>query len=147
MIVIVLIFKLKTVVYSMSSATNCLKVGLDCKDPKISKIIRYDFYVDDLLTGGSELTEVKYIRDEVTKELALAYMPLRKWKFNEPRLVWDVGSTSLDLNIGSAEPDKLLGLGWYADSDELGIPIKLADSSAGHTKRDLLSVIARIFIP
>ncbi|KAH9640754.1 hypothetical protein HF086_007325 [Spodoptera exigua] len=82
-----------------------------------------------------------------------ACMPLRKWRSNNPKLALDGVSASsdfpapVDLDIASHEPDKLLGLGWYVAADELGFPISLSKSSAGHTKRDLLSVIARIFDP
>lgn len=146
------VYELNTVTYGTASApflaTRCLKqIGLECCNPKISEIITHDFYVDDLLTGCDDLDEAKFIRSQVTNELASACMPLRKWKSNEPQLVSDTISDSFDLNIGSNEPDKLLGLGWYVNSDELGFPLKLSEPSAGYTKRDLLSAIARIFDP
>ncbi|KAH9628959.1 hypothetical protein HF086_011226, partial [Spodoptera exigua] len=144
--------KLNTVTYGTASApflaTRCLKqIGLECRDPKISEIIIHDFYVDDLLTGGRDLDEVRFIRAEVTKALASACMPLRKWRSNDPQLVSDAVPQSFHLNIGSDEPDKLLGLGWHVNSDDLGFPIGFTKSTNGYTKRDLLSVIARIFDP
>ncbi|KAH9640964.1 hypothetical protein HF086_015060, partial [Spodoptera exigua] len=144
--------KLNTVTYGTASApflaTRCLKqIGLECRDPKISEIIIHDFYVDDLLTGGRDLDEVRFIRAEVTKALASACMPLRKWRSNDPQLVSDAVPQSFNLNIGSDEPDKLLGLGWHVNSDDLGFPIGFTKSTNGYTKRDLLSVIARIFDP
>ncbi|XP_049881954.1 uncharacterized protein LOC126377964 [Pectinophora gossypiella] len=48
--------------------------------------------------------------------------------------------------MGSDTPNKLLGLGWLPTSDELCFPIDSL-ASAGNTKRDLLSVISRIFDP
>ncbi|XP_049884023.1 uncharacterized protein LOC126379357 [Pectinophora gossypiella] len=145
------IFELHTVTYGTTSApflaTRCLKqIGLDCSKEKIAEIIQHDFYVDDLLTGGDDLNHVINIRKEVTNELASAGMPLRKWKSNEPKLVPETFHTPLDLNFGSQEPSKLLGLGWHADSDELCFPIGDFISN-GNTKRAILSVIAQIFDP
>ena len=99
------------------------------------------------LTRFWQLDEVRLIREEVTKLLASAGMPLRKWKSNEPQLLTEVDKSWLNLNIGSSEPDKLLGLGWYASSDELVFSIGSTLSCNSNTKRDLLSVIARIFDP
>lgn len=49
--------------------------------------------------------------------------------------------------MGSSEPNKLLGLDWFANTDELGFLISSKMPSNGSTKRELLSAIARIFDP
>ncbi|CAK1597961.1 unnamed protein product [Parnassius mnemosyne] len=144
-------FQLNTVTYGTASApflaTRCLKqLGLQCKNKAIADIIMHDFYVDDLLTGADDLDDVKAIRQGVAEVLASARMPLRKWRSNDPELLSEIANTSLDLNIGSREPDKLLGLGWHSDSDELCFPLNSLVPD-GNTKRDLLSVIAQIFDP
>ncbi|CAG9109947.1 unnamed protein product [Plutella xylostella] len=144
-------FKLNTVTYGTASApflaTRCLKqLGLECNDKKTAEIILHDFYVDDLLTGSDDLEEAKAIRESVTTVLASAGMPLRKWRSNEPELLSEISETSLDLNIGSQEPNKLLGLGWHSDSDDLCFPLNSLVTD-GNTKRELLSVIAQVFDP
>ncbi|XP_063630400.1 uncharacterized protein LOC134801733 [Cydia splendana] len=146
-----LVHELNTVSYGTASApflaTRCLKqIGLDCDDEKVKEVIVHDFYVDDLLTGGDDLTAVEEIRHKVTQALSSAGMNLRKWKSNEPRLLCEPSQSSVNLNIGSNEPSKTLGLGWHPESDELYFPIgKLVPK--GNTKRDMLSVIAQIFDP
>lgn len=147
-------YELNTVTYGTASApflaTRCLRqLGLECKDEKIAEIINRDFYVDDLLTGTDDFDEAVSIRDEVTKTLASACMPLRKWKSNEPKLLVSKGSSStLNLDIGSSAHNKLLGLYWQVDSDLLKFPIgSLKPKSNKNTKRDLLSIIAQIFDP
>lgn len=145
------VFQLNTVTYGTSSApflaTRCLKqIGLDCSDPKIAEIIINDFYVDDLLTGGTNINEVLAIREKVTNSLAAAGMPLRKWKSNDPQLTIGCTQPSFDLNIGAAEPSKTLGLGWLTASDELCFPIG-NDIAVHKSKRGILSVIAQIFDP
>lgn len=77
------VFTLNTVTYGTVSApflaTRCLKqLSFECKNDKIANIIKHDFYVDDLLTGGNHLSEVMFIRNQVTNTLASACMPLRK---------------------------------------------------------------------
>lgn len=146
------VFKLNTVTYGTASApflaTRCLKqLGIECTNEKIATIIKHDFYVDDLLTGGNDLTEVIDIRNEVTNVLASACMPLRKWKSNAPQVVSETFQSSLDLGIASSEHNKLLGLDWFTNSDELGFSISSKMPSNGSSKRDLLSAIACIFDP
>ncbi|XP_045541542.1 uncharacterized protein LOC123723046 [Papilio machaon] len=144
-------YELNTVTYGTASApylaTRCLKqIGLECNDANISEVIMHDFYVDDLLTGGDSIQEVLDIRDKVSKELASAGMHLRKWKSNEPQVILKSDDPSLNLNIGSTEPCKTLGLSWLIESDDLHFStnnIKLNKL----TKRGLLSVISQIFDP
>lgn len=164
------VYKLNTVTYGTASApflaTRCLKqVGLDYRNEaiktssssvgkscsgnrdRIADVIIHDFYVDDLLTGADDVNELEFIRTEVTNALASARMPLRKWRSNVPALVHGDSQSTLDLDVGASESNKLLGLDWFATSDELGFsssPLPFKDSV---TKRDILSAIARIFDP
>lgn len=145
------VFQLNTVTYGTSSApflaTRCLKqIGLECEDEVLREVIVHDFYVDDLLTGGDDLNQVKAIQMEVAAALRSACMNLRKWKSNSPHLLTCSGSSSLDLNIGVAEPGKTLGLGWQPASDELHFPI--GNLTLGrYTKREMLSVMSQVFDP
>ncbi|CAH0401410.1 unnamed protein product [Chilo suppressalis] len=136
--------KLNTVTYGTVSApflaTRCLmQIGLDCTNQTVTEIIKHDFYVDDLLTGGDNLSSMQGIRNDITDALASAGMTLRKWLSNEPQLVLDSSNSSLNLNIGSDEPNKLLGLGWQSSTDKLCFPIHLSLPNS-KTKRDLLSL-------
>lgn len=144
-------FQLNTVTYGTASApflaTRCLKqLGVSCKDSRISEIIINDFYVDDLLTGGTEINELLEIREKVTSVLASAGMPLRKWRSNDSQLESGGVLSSKDLNIGTVEPSKTLGLGWITSSDQLCFPIGKSIASC-NSKRGILSVIAQIFDP
>uniref|UniRef100_A0A2A4JM97 Uncharacterized protein n=1 Tax=Heliothis virescens TaxID=7102 RepID=A0A2A4JM97_HELVI len=146
-------YQLNTVTYGTSSApflaTRCLKqLGLECSDKKAAEVILHDFYVDDLLTGGDDLNEVRDLRHKVTSTLASAKMNLRKWKSNDDRLLTDTDSPqpSLDLNIGGFESSKTLGLGWQSQSDQLYFPISQL-VNCKNTKRGILSIISQIFDP
>ena len=85
-------YQLNTVTYGTASApylaTRCLRqLGLECADKEVGDVILHDFYVDDLLTGGDDVSKVKELRHKVTSTLALAQMNLRKWKSNDAQLV------------------------------------------------------------
>ncbi|XP_061717053.1 uncharacterized protein LOC133524913 [Cydia pomonella] len=144
-------YQLNTVSYGTASAAflacRCLKqIGLDCQDKPLSEIIIHDFYVDDLLTGGDDFDEVIRLRQGVTDALAAARMHLRKWKSNDPRLIDSFSPESKNLNMGTSESGKILGLGWHPDADQLYFPIGISVPK-GTTKRDILSTIAQIFDP
>ncbi|KAH9639149.1 hypothetical protein HF086_018217 [Spodoptera exigua] len=124
-------------------------LGIECDDERISEIITHDFYVDDLLSGGDDLSDVKNMRDRLTSVLASACFPLRKWQSNEPQLVSELAHSSRNLNIGGNEPSKTLGLGWQAVADELCFPTShsIAKTELVCTKRSMLSIISQIFDP
>jgi len=78
--------------------------------PVISDIIKNDFYVDDLLTGGNTIDEVKGTKSEVSRVLLTGGFPLRKWNSNTPAIVVDeTKSSSVDQPIG----DEVKTLGLY----------------------------------
>lgn len=145
------VFQLNTVTYGTASApflaTMCLnQLSLECDDPKVKEIVAHDFYVDDLLTGGDDYSEVNDLRCKITSVLDSACMPLRKWKSNCADLMSDSINSSIDLNVGGNEPSKTLGLGWQTKDDCLCFSIGTTILS-GTTKREMLSVISQVFDP
>lgn len=146
-----MIFQLNTVSYGTASApflaTRCLQqLGLECLDDKIKEIIVHDFYVDDLLSGGDTVDEVRFIKERVSFELQSACMPLRKWRSNVPELVSESKDSPVDLNIGATASSKTLGLNWNVNLDMLNFPVE-ESLKGGNTKRDILSIISQIFDP
>ncbi|XP_072389614.1 uncharacterized protein [Diabrotica undecimpunctata] len=87
-------FALNTVTYGQASASflaiRCLfELANECQlsQPEIAKILRQDFYVDDLLTGADTITEASNICREVSRILLTGCFPLRKWISNDPRVL------------------------------------------------------------
>ncbi|XP_062532995.1 uncharacterized protein LOC134201760 [Bombyx mori] len=85
-------YELNTVTYGTATApylaTRCLRqLGLECSNERVSEVILHDFFVDDLLTGGDDLSEVQDLRQKVSAVLASAQMVLRKWKSNKSTLM------------------------------------------------------------
>lgn len=66
--------QLNTVTYGTACApylsTRCLvQLAMECSDPVVSKVIKNDFYVDDLLTGAATEGELAHILKTVTEVL------------------------------------------------------------------------------
>lgn len=77
------------------------------------------FYVDDMLTGGEDISKLVNVVTEVTRILSTANFNLRKWVSNEKRILneIDVMMHSTRVNLGVTENTKTLGMIWNANSD------------------------------
>jgi len=150
------VFELNTVTYGTASApylaTRCLmELAIENEQqwPEISKLIRRDFYVDDLLTGANSIEEARDIVHKVSQILSSAGFNLRKWISNETAVLRDVPenkqSTS-KINIKGGVPTKILGLVWQTDQDTLVYTIKDLPPLKV-SKRQILSEITQIFDP
>lgn len=90
-------FELNTLTYGTLSApflaTKCLielANQVEGQFPLIAKIIRKDFYVDDLLTGGKTIEEAVEIQQKVAHILSSAGFQLWKWASNEPAVIRNI---------------------------------------------------------
>ena len=63
-----------------------LQLAETTKDPAASIALKFDMYVDDLLTGTSQ-TEAKALQDVLIEHLATAGFQLRKWSSIDNSLV------------------------------------------------------------
>nr|XP_049704680.1 uncharacterized protein LOC126056266 [Helicoverpa armigera] len=143
------VYRLNTVTYGTASAPflsmRCLKqLGSDCADKTVANIIYQDFYVDDLITGFDDKKALLQVCDKVSTVLKSGCFVLRKWLFN-----FDLSSenTSKNLSLGESCQSKTLGLGWFANTDELHYTTKLSLTGSHVTKRIMLSAISQIYDP
>jgi len=115
-------YRLKTVTYGTKPAsyiaTGCLrKLSEENKIqyPIASEVITSDFYMDDLLSGASSLSEAIKLRDDLITILDSAGLQLRKWVSNKAQVLNDIPNMDNDpmrtLNRDSS-PVKTLGLFW-----------------------------------
>ena len=96
------------------------------------------FYVDDLLTGESDVNRASALKQRATEILQAADMNLRCWKSNERSLCEDP----------QLEETKVLGIGWMLTSDEFRVPIPPTTFlETVLTKRNVLRYIASIYDP
>lgn len=143
--------RLKTVTYGLASATylstKCLSVlAEDCNDELIANIIKHDHYVDDLVTGSNNESELLYIQRKVSDILGSGGFKLRKFRSNLPSIL---SSSVIDQNtkVSLSESTNTLGLDWNPKTDTLHISIEIPNNNDVVTKRSILSASFKIFDP
>jgi len=115
-----------------------------------AKIVRRDFYVDDLISGGDSVEEVREIRRQVKELLSRGHFPIRKLCSNESAAL--EGESECDkeqlikFNDGS-DVAKALGLVWDPSSDQLLFNFSQLPTNQRPTKRVALSTIAKFYDP
>lgn len=149
-------YHLNTVTYGTACAPYLAiktlhKLAEDCQveNPRISKIIRENFYMDDLLCGASSPEEASKLIYELNQIMESGGFTLRKWASNSPEAIGHVTEERRLMHSNGKPEDeqvvKVLGLTWNSSEDT--IQLQIAKTSEVKTKRDLLSFIARTFDP
>ncbi|XP_037929892.1 uncharacterized protein LOC119664680 [Teleopsis dalmanni] len=146
-------YQLNTVTYGTSSApflaTRCLRHLSDLNQSTLpigSNVIRTDFYVDDLLTGADSFNELETIRRQVTQILETAGFQLAKWFSNHPTYQ-DDKQLKKSLNITDIDTTKALGIQWHTTKDVFRFQLDDTYLNLRATKRNILSISARLFDP
>lgn len=151
-------YHLTTVTYGTAPAsflaTRCLAqvASENSQDfPRAAEIIRADFYVDDLLTGGDNLKETVELQRQIIEILDKYGFSLHKWCSNYDELLDMIPEhkreTQLPLKFRSNENIHTLGLIWDPLRDILKYEISIKPNNELVTKRSVLSTIASIYDP
>lgn len=142
-------FELSTITYGTVSAPFLATRTLIqlAKDeghnfPLAAPIVKDDFYVDDVLSGAKTLPECIEIQHQLTSLLKRAGMRLHKWCGSHPQLASASGG-SYEFSSGET---KTLGVIWNSTDDCFCFKVSKT-SSVTHTKRTVLSTIAKLFDP
>ncbi|GFW96374.1 integrase catalytic domain-containing protein [Trichonephila clavipes] len=145
------VYELKTVTYGTASApylaTRVLQqLALDEeKDfPLASEVLLQDFYMDDCLSGASELSEFEKLKSELTQILQRGGMTLLKWCSNKAPST-ELREFSLDRSSEEVMV-KTLGMLWDSSGDSFTYKVTTS-TDCNYIKRDVLSQIARIYDP
>ncbi|XP_072400953.1 uncharacterized protein [Diabrotica undecimpunctata] len=148
-------YKLKTLTYGTAPAAFLAIRSLQqlahenqLNLPLASQVILKDFYVDDLLTGGSSIEEVKSLKDELNNILCTAGFSLRKWVSNKPEIFDEDIQIKGDIEHYLADDvtTKTLGLYWNSKIDSLQYKINFSNYTKV-SKRTVLSLVSQIFDP
>ncbi|GFX75852.1 integrase catalytic domain-containing protein [Trichonephila clavipes] len=151
----ILTYRLKTVTYGLSNAPflairTLQQLAKDEKSrfPLASETLLYDTYMDDIVSGAPDLETAQQLQSQLKDALQSCGMNLHKWSSNSPELLnsslsSDVEhsfSTDIDLSV------KTLGISWKPFEDYFVFKVSV---SAKHiyTKREVLSVIAKLYDP
>lgn len=118
------VYELNTITYGTASASylaiRCIhEIGhqISTQNPFISSIILHDFYVDDLLTGGTTVQQAMRIKSDLTDILSSYGFELRKWIANNSEIINNENHTSDFIHLGNNELTKTLGLLWHPTQD------------------------------
>lgn len=119
--------------------------------PIVSKALRNEFYVDDFLSGGFSVNEALEKQTAIRKVLQNYHLILRKWSSNDPHTLANIPDalleTSNELEFEESEIKKTLGIFWSRDKDAFFFSITPSTENCQYTKRQVLSLIARLYDP
>lgn len=146
------ILRLNTLTYGTASAsflsTRCIiQLGEECEDELIKNIIKHDFYIDDLITGCNDETQLRFIQNSISKALNSGGFHLRKYKSNSLNILQGTNIENNQENLTFSESTSTLGLGWNPGTDALHFPTKNIPNNVPITKRFILSQSFQIFDP
>ncbi|GFT85787.1 integrase catalytic domain-containing protein [Trichonephila clavipes] len=151
----ILTYRLKTVTYGLFNAPflairTLQQLAKDEKSrfPLASETLLYDTYMDDIVSGAPDLETAQQLQSQLKDALQSCGMNLHKWSSNSLELLnsslsSDVEhsfSTDIDLSL------KTLVISWKPFEDCFAFKVSV---SAKHiyTKREVLSVIAKLYDP
>ena len=119
--------------------------------PHEAEELRKSLYVDDIITGGTTVTEVQQKKDSVIEILQDSHFKPHKWASNDPSLdvvapVTDEQLTSAKTQRGvQAGESKILGLTW--DKEKNTLSVQMGNSLETITKKTVLGRLARTYDP
>jgi hypothetical protein len=154
-------YQLTTLTYGTSSApflaTRCLKKLADeNRDtyPRAAHVLSNDFYVDDLLSGTSTVTEAIKLQQDLPSLLQTAGFTLRKWASNHSKFLdsipRELQETQQTLSLDNENGITTLGLQWNTRHDYFQVKNsspRVQANSATSNKRKALADTASIFDP
>lgn len=133
-------------------ATRCLKqiaLNVQNSEPVESEIILKDIYMDDILTGASDVASLAEIRKKLSAVLQDYGFEIRKFKSNDARVLAGLANTDESKYVINDDNSvKTLGITWIPSSDVFQYNSRIFEKSlASITKRSILSIIAQFFDP
>ncbi len=128
------------------------QVALDYKHlyPKAAEEVASAFYVDDYLSGAETLNEAKELYCGMEELMNRGQFQLRKWRSNSRELLQIIPDhlKETEPELALAEPadhHRTLGISWDTQTDCLYVVTPHLSSEIIKTKRQLTSIIARIY--
>ena len=150
-------FVLNTLTFGTASAPymdmrTLKQIAIDGKVnyPKSSRVVETDFHVDDLMTGGDTIEEVKIIWKDVKEMLLKAQFPMRKWSSNSSEILQEIPEQEREFKsaeITKEDTLKALGIEWSPVGDYFFFKAPEFDTKESLTKRNFLSQAAKLFDP
>ena len=151
-------FQLLTLTYGMCCAPylalrTLKQLALDegSRYPAAAHALLHATYVDDILTGASDVLAARKLRAELIQLLKAGGFPLKKWASNHPALIEDLDQGErlrpAWRDFQTEGPIQTLGVSWDPTADQFRFRVPEGCDSQSSTKRQALGVIARLFDP
>ncbi|XP_062539105.1 uncharacterized protein LOC134207398 [Armigeres subalbatus] len=155
-------YELLTVTYGTKSApylaTRALKQLAEDEQeryPLAAKAIDEDVYMDDVISGADDVDTAIKLRDQFDSMLLSGGFRLRKWASNREEVLKGIPYQDLALpvmdgiNWDQDAEVKTLGLNWLPNVDcfRFQFDIPRLNGDQHYTKRNVLSIIAKLFDP
>ncbi|XP_075170111.1 uncharacterized protein LOC142242417 [Haematobia irritans] len=150
------VYRLKTITYGTTSApylaTRCLNMlGETCRAefPLAARAILSDFYMDDLISGSDDESEIFEIYKQLKLAMDSAKLSLKKWYSNSKKFLESLPMSEREktLRFNESEIIKTLGIIWAPAEDTFRYVWPVFDSKRAVTKRIVLSELAKLFDP
>ncbi|KAI5717607.1 hypothetical protein M8J77_008525 [Diaphorina citri] len=115
--------------------------------PLASSAVLNETYIDDILSGGEDVTQALQLKEELIALLQKGCFELRKWASNSQQLLNTVPHEHCEVPLRQNEEStfKILGLHWQSTTDSFAYHV--AEIHSVCTKRSILSNVARMFDP
>ncbi|XP_058456466.1 uncharacterized protein LOC131433875 [Malaya genurostris] len=153
------VLELTTVTYGTSCAPflatralNQLAIDEKEKFPMASEVVERSFYVDNALFGYDEISQAYEAQIQLIQLLKAGGFHLHKWSSNSLELLRAIPEADREQLVsfaqsGANEVISMLGLMWDPTTDELLFVSMPSCDITIPTKRQVLSLIARMFDP
>lgn len=135
-------------------ALRCLRqlaLEAEASHPLATDILLNDTYVDDVLSGASDVLQTRKKIQQLDEVLKAGGFRLRKWIANDHDALDDIPHSDRDLslllNVDEGAPHHTLGIQWDRQSDRFLFSVPSFSLEKPITKRSVLSFIARMFDP
>lgn len=118
--------------------------------PLAAQCVLTDFYMDDVLTGADELSDIVELQEQLVELLRRGGFELHKWASNHAEVLANIPINKQELKLNLSDDKsiiKTLGLSWDQVEDEFLFLIPKLPLEEEITKRNILSCIARFFDP
>jgi hypothetical protein len=152
-------FRLATVTYGTAAGTYLsVKVlhqlaQLEMNNyPIAAKALQKDFYVDDIMSGGSNVQDTLVLQKQLVDILSKAGMNIRKFTCNSKEVLDALPKDQIEtkfMTFDKEEGIKALGIFWNPVEDYFGFHTNTdaTNMQVKYTKRYILSEISKLFDP
>ncbi|XP_062540903.1 uncharacterized protein LOC134208950 [Armigeres subalbatus] len=154
-------YDLQTVTYGLASSPFLATMSLrqltedeGTQFPLAANAIKKSCYMDDALVGASTLPEAIELKNQIVGMLERGCFSVHKFASNSQELLADVPEQQREQGVEIEDPSinvvmKTLGVAWNPVNDQftIALPTHQTGENIVHTKRTILSQIARIYDP